>query len=163
MVKNRRRYVPDLKEISGLCEANYIRLLRLLPEMDAGTGRRFTLSGGHHSHTRVSLEIVEQFKYTLTIKVSQVNELSAWLKAPEMLVRLYHDARMAEVISYDKQHRFEGVYHYPNEQMRLPDEKLQINQFLSEWLQHCLAHGEADISLNFAPNVTKCDSHTGSD
>lgn len=129
-----------------------MRLLKLLPDLQNGEGREFAINGGPHQDTRICFEIIESFKYTLTIKVEQVSCLNEFLTPPHMEVRLYQDVRMAEVISYDNSHRFKGVYHYPNAQMRMPDEKQQINLFLSEWLEHCLLHGEADITLNFQPS-----------
>lgn len=161
--RNKKHYVPDLPSLSRLCEANYMRLLQLLPNMDEGEGREFTLNGGPNHNTTICFSIEESFKYTLTIVVEQASDLHDFLKPPRMEVRLYQDVRMAEVVSFDNQHRFNGVYHYPNAQMRMPDEKHQINAFLAEWLQHCLEHGEANIALNFVPQRLKCDSSTGSD
>lgn len=150
-----KAYVPDLTEMASICEANYLRLSKLLPEMSSGQGREFVLRGGPHLNTRIAFSIEEQFAYTLTILVEQTSSLSGFLNPPKMEVRLYQDVRMAEVISFHNEHKFNGVYHYPNAQMRLPDEKLQINQFLSEWLNHCLEHGEADISLIYRPHKLK--------
>jgi len=137
--------------------------MKLLPDMDAGIGREFNLSGGPNQNTRILFTIEESFKYTLTILVKQTSELNNFIKPPQMEVRLYQDVRMAEVISFDNSHRFNGVYTYPNPQMRQPDEKHQINIFFSDWLWHCLEHGEANIELNFHPKRLKCDSRTGSD
>jgi uncharacterized protein YqiB (DUF1249 family) len=160
---NKKHYVPDLSTISSICEANYARLLKLLPNMNDGIGREFTLSGGPKHSTRIRFTIEEQFKYTLTILVEQTNDLSNFLTPPRMEVRLYQDVRMAEVISFANNHRFNGVYAYPNPQMHQPDEKHQINIFFSDWLSHCLAHGEANIQLIFHPESLKCDSRTRSD
>ena len=151
-MKKDKPYVPDLAEMASICEANYLRLDKLLPNMDTGQGREFILNGGPHLNTRIVFSIEEQFAYTLTILVEQRSALSGFLNPPKMEVRLYQDVRMAEVVSFHNEHKFNGVYHYPNPQMRMPDEKLQINQFLSEWLSHCLEHGEADISLNYHPS-----------
>lgn len=145
-------YIPDLTEMASICEANYLRLFKLLPDMKAGVGREFTIKGGPDLSTRICFSIEEQFPYTLTILVEQQSALNGFLAPPKMEVRLYQDVRMAEVISFHNEHKFHGVYHYPNPKMRMPDEKLQINQFLSEWLSHCLEHGEADISLIYHPN-----------
>ena len=90
--------------------------------------------------------------------MEQTSLLHDFLKPPRMEIRIYHDVRMAEVISFANNHRFNGVYTYPNPQMRQPDEKHQINTFFADWLQHCLEHGEANIELNFHPKRIKCDS-----
>lgn len=66
---------------------------------------------------------------------------------PKMTIRLYHDARMAEVISNQDIKQVKPRYDYPNSKMHLPDEKEQINQFLKEWLQLCLKLGQVNLSL----------------
>ncbi|MCZ6710736.1 MAG: DUF1249 domain-containing protein, partial [Gammaproteobacteria bacterium] len=60
---------------------------------------------------------------------------------PALKVRLYHDARSAEVVEYQREGHFRAVYDYPNRDMRLPDEKAQVNRFLGEFLSMCLTHG----------------------
>jgi uncharacterized protein len=65
------------------------------------------------------------------------------LPAPRLKVRLYHDAKAAEVIEFQHARRFAAVYPYPNPEMRQPDEKAQVNRFLGEYLSMCLACGGA--------------------
>jgi hypothetical protein len=60
---------------------------------------------------------------------------------PNISVRVYHDAKSAEVIKIDNQKVFHGVYEYPNRKMRQPDEKEQINRFLGEVLSLCIENG----------------------
>ena len=58
-------------------------------------------------------------------------------------VRLCHDARVAEVTEFDRHRRLQARYAYPNPAMLQPDEKLQVNRLLGEWLQHCLRWGRS--------------------
>ena len=67
---------------------------------------------------------------------------------PSMVIRLYHDARVAEVISSQDIQQVQPRYDYPNVQMHHPDEKEQMNLFLKEWLQLCLRLGYVDVALN---------------
>ncbi len=69
------------------------------------------------------------------------------LHHPRMSIRLYHDARMAEVISSQDIRQVKPRYDYPNKHMHQQDEKQQINQFLNEWLHLCLEHGRVDFEL----------------
>ncbi|QQD22605.1 DUF1249 domain-containing protein [Oceanospirillaceae bacterium ASx5O] len=142
----RRRYVPDLQEMAALCEANYLRLLKLLPE---GQSEREFLLGDGEQQASVRLYIEEDHRYTTMLRIEQQGYSPAWLQPQAMQVRLYHDAGMAEVLSYQQSQRFHGRYPYPNPAMRLPDEKLQLNRFLAEWLTHCLQHGRAASPLVF--------------
>ncbi|SDJ28604.1 hypothetical protein SAMN05216186_10162 [Pseudomonas indica] len=137
----RERYRVDLVELQAACEANYARLMRLLPEMRDGPGsRRVALSQGEYLLGVLALDVVETCPYTTTLQVRQEHSLP-WLPVPRMEVRVYHDARMAEVISAENARRFRSIYAYPNAAMHQPDEKSQLNLFLGEWLSHCLACG----------------------
>ena len=64
-----------------------------------------------------------------------------------MTIRLYHDARMAEVLSTQDIKQVKSRYDYPNNQMHQQDEKQQTNQFLNEWLHLCLRLGQVNIEL----------------
>ena len=137
----RERYRVDLVELQAACEANYARLMRLLPSMrEVGSARRVAISQGDQQVGVLALEVVESCPYTSTVQVSQEHSLP-WLPVPQLEVRVYHDARMAEVTAAQRARRFRGIYPYPNAAMHQPDEKTQLNLFLGEWLSHCLACG----------------------
>jgi uncharacterized protein len=141
----RERYRVDLVELQAACEANYARLMQLLPGMreqphPPRQPRRVALSQGERLLGVLALEVVETCPYTSTIQVRQEHSLP-WLPIPQLEVRVYHDARMAEVVGAQSARRFRGIYPYPNAAMHQPDEKTQLNLFLGEWLSHCLACG----------------------
>lgn len=137
----RERYRVDLVELQSACEANYARLLRLLPDMrEEANERRVALSQGDQLLGVLVLQVLEACPYTTTLRVSQEHSLQ-WLPVPKLEVRVYHDARMAEVVSAENARRFRSIYSYPNAAMHQPDEKTQLNLFLGEWLSHCLACG----------------------
>lgn len=137
----RERYRVDLVELQTACEANYARLMRLLPHMRERTeSRRVALSQGEHLLGVLALDVLESCPYTTTLRVRQEHSLP-WLPVPQLEVRVYHDARMAEVVSAENTRRLHIRYPYPNAAMHQPDEKNQLNLFLGEWLSHCLACG----------------------
>ena len=148
----KRRYVPDLKQMAATCEGNYLRIIKLLSDNEEGATETFIIQGEGHHQAEVSLTVTESFRYTSTVEVRQQGLCPEWIQPPCMLVRLYHDARSAEVISYQNQKGIHGRYQYPNPKMRMPDEKSQLNQFLSEWLTYCLKHGYAAVAPDFAPD-----------
>ncbi|WP_298186787.1 DUF1249 domain-containing protein [uncultured Pseudomonas sp.] len=143
MVMNllRERYRVDLVELQAACEANYARLMQLLPAMrEGGEARHVALSQGEQQFGVLTLAVLETCPYTSTLSVRQEPNLD-WLPLPQLEVRVYHDARMAEVVGAQSARRFHGRYPYPNAAMHQPDEKTQLNLFLGEWLSHCLACG----------------------
>jgi uncharacterized protein YqiB (DUF1249 family) len=137
----RERYRVDLAGLQAACEANYARLMRLLPGMrNEQRARQIAMTQGDQMLGVLTLEVIQACPYTTTLRVRQEHSLP-WLPVPQMEVQVYHDARMAEVIGAEHARRFQGVYPYPNANMHQPDEKAQLNLFLGEWLSHCLACG----------------------
>ena len=146
-VKVRERYRVDLIGLQAACEANYARLMRLLPDMrHAPEARRIAVTHGDQMLGVLNLEVILTCPYTSTLRVRQEHSLP-WLPVPHLEVQVYHDARMAEVVSAEHTRRLRSIYPYPNEAMHQPDEKAQLNLFLGEWLSHCLACGHELASV----------------
>ncbi len=144
-----KAYTIDLSEQMAVCDANYIRLLKLLGNTRTLTRRMVSLpypgEKGLSEQVCVCLEVLEEFKYTSTISIRQQlkgNEsLPDHYTSPEMIVRVYHDAKTAEVTSYQHHRYFKAIYPVPNQFMYQSDEKEQLNLFLSEWLTLCIEEG----------------------
>ena len=137
----KQKYVPDLKRIGALYESNYQRLCKLINLMQGSEIARFGLHTGMQYLGDVEIKRLEVFTYTETVGLEQTASVGKWLNNPQMTVRLYHDARVAEVISCCRYQRVQPVNDYPNKFMHHPDEKDQINSFLADWLNFCLQHG----------------------
>jgi len=146
---NTNIYRPKLSTLMNLCEINYMMLLRLLADKEeVGQCRHFFISD-FLSYTIVVDEVT---RYTSLVTMYQsslmLEDKLAHMFKPKMVIRLYHDARLAEVISNQDIHRVKPRYDYPNPKMHLPDEKQQINQFLKEWLQLSLQLGQVHVPLS---------------
>lgn len=134
---NRKKYVPNLKGLHTLCEVNYVRMLRLLPDLDVESQ---SYQFGTEQKLQYQICIVDASRYTTTLDVLQLSDtLPQWLK-PAMNVRLYHDARMAEVLSSQNVSAIKPSYGYPNQKMHQKNEKEMVNSFLAEWLVFCLSN-----------------------
>ena len=131
------RYSVDLAALHATCESNYARLLQLFPDYETANCREFHLEPGQ----RIRIDVVERCRYTTLMRVCQQGGDKSWLSAPHFDLRVYHDARMVEVISFQAQRLIEPRYEYPNPSMHARDEKAQQNVFLAEWLSHCLQQG----------------------
>jgi uncharacterized protein len=143
-----RRHPIDLSARMAVCDANYIRVLKLLPHFAPAARRVFALPALGAAPTlastqQVQLEVTESFKYTSTVSICLVvtPAVSKHYQAPSMLVRLYHDACTAEVVSYQNQRRIHVLYDMTETPRYHPDEKEQVNLFLAEWLGLCLESG----------------------
>lgn len=144
----KRRYVPDIARFGAICETNYVQLSKLLRGLDVGARVTYGLHNQDACFGQIRLLVQEASRYTNLVMLEQVQSAGKWLNNPQLSVRLYHDARMAEVISAVNHPRVEGVNGYPNRKMHLPDEKLQLNQFLAEWLGFCLRHGHVPVEIH---------------
>ena len=140
-----RRYTIDLPTHLAECDANYLRMMKLAPALDRCDERELSLTIANEV-VRVRVRLIERCPYTSLVELAQVStHRGAFdLGLPRLVIRLYHDARSAEVVEYQNGRRFAAVYPYPNPEMRHRDEKAQVNRFLGEYLAICLAHG-ADV------------------
>ena len=145
----RRRYIIDLGAHIAECEANYARLMRLLPDLPDVDRRTFSVRLGE-SEPKVRFEVAQRCPYTTVVNIVQdpppasgqgAGQNVPGLAETRLAIRIYHDAKAAEVIEYQNQRGFHAVYEYPNARMRHPDEKAQVNRFLGEFLGVCLEHG----------------------
>lgn len=139
----KERYKVDFPLHMAQCEANYWLLQKLMPEADARDDWEFAVERAD-GRWEIRIEITERMRYTTTVQVYRQDEdANAWLRSPRMLVRLYHDAHLAEVLACEGHRRLAVKYNYPNQKMYQADEKAQFNRFLGEWLRHCLANGHS--------------------
>lgn len=146
-----KRYSINLSEQMAACDGNYIRILKLLPDLSAGRVREIAIPGAESvPHIVFVIEVLERFKYTSTLRISQRRPGAARdiYQPPEMLVRIYHDANTAEVVAYQNHRHFNAGYPAPNSQMYQADEKDQLNRFLTDWLNLCLQKGVCNDEMS---------------
>ncbi|PHZ58176.1 dehydrogenase [Photobacterium leiognathi] len=138
------RYSVDLSSLMRLYETNYAKLLPLLPRSDGVGDERFY----RVCDDVYCLKIIESTRYTTMISLELQGEQSvADYLSPSLTIRLYHDAKVAEVCSAQQISRLKPIYDYPNLRMHQKDEKHQVNRFLGDWLNHCLRHGISNQSV----------------
>jgi len=141
-IQGKPKYKPDMLALHRACSYNYLLILKLLPD--------FTLNSSYFFHFDsdcFQLTICEQTQYTSVLDIESVassvvfEDESKTSLTPQLQVRLYHDAQMAEVLASRQVQYFKSRYDYPNRLMQQPDEKYQVNKFLSQWLDRCFKHG----------------------
>ncbi|ALO45061.1 DUF1249 domain-containing protein [Pseudohongiella spirulinae] len=138
------RYRVDLAAYMRTCDANYRRLLRLIPGLESNPEHdswRFPLAD---SRLQLVVRLKEEFTYTSTLEVSMESANMQWpdvVRLPVIEVRLYHDACTAEPVSYQGRRRIPVRSEVPNRDMYHQDEKRQINELLAECLRLCRAPG----------------------
>ncbi|MCC2617934.1 DUF1249 domain-containing protein [Aestuariibacter halophilus] len=128
------KYVPHLPTLLAVCEVNYARLLRLLPDCDSeDLCYRFSVNDRLYYQIR----ILDSSRYTSTLECRQITQGNPGYLNPVMQVRMYHDAQMAEVLKSQHIGALKASYAYPNQRMHQRNEKEMVNRFLAEWLVFC--------------------------
>lgn len=136
--RHRGGYRIDLSDLHAQCEANYHRLMRLFPAYEQQS--HCTFEAGDVS---VTLEVTARDRYTTDMRLRYQGALSHFGSNSYLDLRLYHDARMAEVVHCSTSRRFEARYRYPNPDMLQRDEKFQQNRFAAELMEFCLINGRS--------------------
>jgi uncharacterized protein YqiB (DUF1249 family) len=151
--KQKSLYKPDLDELISQCEINYCLIVKLFPSLLEQKCEKLSDIRCHIekqelacSQPILSLKIIETVRYTTTLQVEFKAPSNIVKRNLVLIVRLYHDAKMLEVmegISATQLSAIRAVQdknHYP---VKLVDEKRQLNAFLGESLKYCL-----DINCN---------------
>ncbi len=131
--------------LMALYEANFRKLDRLVSHWPREEGRCVLAVDGV---PQVVILLAERFPYTSTLEVhlvgpSLLERLGA--RVPTLYVRVYHDARAAEVRGFKGHWRLRSEYRFPNPAMFAPDEKYQLNRFFGEVLDYCRQRGSVPL------------------
>jgi len=126
---------------TGLYEANYRRLSRLVPDLtDFQVNECISLP-----ESKLLISILEQHKYTTVISLKLSLGITNLAITPEIVLsaidmdlRICHDACVVEVIGYQGKSPVQSALSYPNKHMLQIDEKKQLNLLLKDILESSL-------------------------
>ena len=150
------RYTVDLAGMHALYEFNYARLQKLLRGAGVsdrlGTFAPLEFAWGDSLLVPLDSELisvqpvlqlqrVERTRYTETWRLAQMTPTLPWCPELDMEVRLFHDARMADVLRFQSARRIPAIVPDAHQAGWRVNEKQLVNQFLGDCLQHCLSHG----------------------
>ena len=130
-----------------LYEANYIKLIQLMPKLSDRTGSAISPSNldGHsddNSDCDLHLTIEHQTKYTCELRLTYLFEDEGQLIAdPDLIARVYYDARMVEVRSWVDSHRHAVLNSLRQQYRRELDQRWVRNIMLSKWLDYLQERG----------------------
>ncbi|RLA37490.1 MAG: DUF1249 domain-containing protein [Gammaproteobacteria bacterium] len=123
-------------------ERNYERLQFLVPELRQ-------LCGCSVSHAEAEpdlyLEVLDQAAYTTTMVLTYALEIDGTHQPePDVQVRVYHDARMAEVLAV-RELGPSGRFGWCPLRQSAMSRKWRFNRFLGKWLAYCLQQGHGQF------------------
>ena len=122
-----------------LCESNYYKLLRLIPDLPRiGESAMASPAGKPTLHFR----LIERTPYTLTLELTHCfgDRMDAFLE-PAVRIRAYLDAESAEVLADHNRPHIAHAFRQTERCNEIMDYKWTLNYFLEKWLNHCLQLG----------------------
>ena len=125
--------------LMALYESNYLRLLRLIPEIDRLDGCfRSRVAGDCDLH----VEVLERSRYTVTLSLTYHFETDDGLLVdPDMTVRVYLDGQLAEVMAIGSHQRHPTLRRLVREHRKELDRRWRRNIVLNKWLDYLSDQG----------------------
>ncbi len=142
--------------LMGLYESNYVRMKWLLhPGLAQPQGRTpvpgpvsdlRTLEGTHRSSVAndcdLLLSVTERTPYTSTVNLTYLFQQDAeTVQYPDMRVRIYHDAHLAEAQEWAGAHSQRILKALRIQAERELDQRWARNVMLNKWLEYCVERG----------------------
>lgn len=143
--------------LMDLHENNYLRFKRLVTDLDAITDQAISVVPGCLD---LHLQILERSKFTTTVCMTyHFFENQQLIAEPNLKLRIYHDARLVEVLAGHLKHGRQRLDHLPATALQL---KWRLNRLLYKWLGYCLylGHEFSGVTVcgfeDFQSSSTEC-------
>ncbi len=155
--------------LMGLYESNYTRLGWLVEDIRALQGGCRSIVAGDCD---LVLTVTERSPYTSTFTLtyelpgaalpaagpsgaediqSGSDQASQQLTVPDMSVRVYHDARVAEAQGWSQSHDHVALRQFRYGLERELDQRWARNTMLNKWLEYCVERGHRFPQVQAAP------------
>ena len=125
--------------LMALYESNYLRLLRVLPELEQLDGCfRSRVAGDCDLH----LEVLERCRYTVTLSLTyHLKTDDGLILDPDITVRAYLDGRLAEAMMVGNRQSHMVLRKFVDEHRRELDLRWRRNSVLNKWLEYLSDQG----------------------
>ncbi len=118
-----------------LYESNFIRLGWLVPDLQRLRGSLTSRIAGEPA---LELSVIEQCRYTTTLGMSY---LFVDARVPELQIRVYHDARLAEACGTAAAPAQPRLQRLAADVAREHGRRWSCNMLLNKWLEYCAGSG----------------------
>jgi len=125
--------------LMALYESNFLRLLRLIPELDHLDGCFRSRVAGDCD---LFVEVIETSRYTVTLSLTyRLLTDSGVHMDPDITVRAYLDGQQAEVLNIGEQQRHAALRRLVFEHREELDRRWRFNIVLNKWLEYLSDQG----------------------
>jgi uncharacterized protein YqiB (DUF1249 family) len=122
-----------------LYESNYIRLGWLVPDLRRLRG---SLTSEVAGEPPLELAVVEQCRYTTALHMTYLfGEGGAVTREPQLEVRVYHDARLAEACGTGAAPTHPRLRRLASAVAASRGQRWSCNMLLNKWLEYCVESG----------------------
>ena len=151
----------NLADLIHLYESNYVRLMRLAPEL---AQIRSTVVSRVAGAQDLHLSVTESFKYTTSLRLTySFNDDDGIALEPDARICVYHDVRAVELVSHCRRRRSRKVNPWRRGRMPELERRWEMNWFLRKWLRFCTHQGHLFLAcMTEAPALdpfTEARSH----
>jgi uncharacterized protein YqiB (DUF1249 family) len=131
-----------------LYESNYIKLQQLVSALEWPADAIVSSSPRDND---LHAEIVRREPYTTTLRLTYwFDDAGVAAADPDIIVRIYHDARLVEAVSSGEAHRHAKLRELARSSNAELDRRWRLNMLLNKWLDYLF---EAGHSLGGAERV----------
>ena len=136
--------LPKTSHQLSVCEANFLRLKRILNGFDKDKYLFETINPNSSSNS-ISFHVLQRSRHTIMVEAKQNVNYGVY-NSFILRIQICIDAKVAEVISYQGEKAIPFFVGITKSQSK--DEKLQQNRFLTEWLESIFITG-INPNINF--------------
>jgi uncharacterized protein YqiB (DUF1249 family) len=138
-----------------LYESNYIRLRSLAGDVKAIRGPHVSSVAGDCD---LHLGLVQHSPYTSILRLTYwFDEPAGTVADPDLEVRVYHDARLAEATHCGRWVRHPGLEAIRSSVGAALGERWLRNMLLNKWLDYCTERGHRFTAATAVPPVVSAD------
>ncbi len=142
---NSLRKAPQLKRLQDVQEEIYRQMQLLIPEHVTYHDYLVSRVAGSPA---LRMEVLERHNYTTFFRLTyEFSEGEAKTYSPDAHIRFYHDARIAEVTSFNVGQGCRRTAHpaYPSRQ--LLQQIWRLNRAMDRWLDYILRQGHSVLTM----------------
>lgn len=139
--------------LMSLYESNHVRLAWLVDDIARLSGEYRSVVPGD---APLVLRVVEHHRYTNELNLTYLfEEQGEQIADPDLAIRVYHDARLAEAMSCHNSHRHRALRGFDTDAGSELRRRWMRNVMLNKWLEYC-----ADLGHRFAPGDGRQEPQT---